>query len=176
MNDLEFELVETTRLLNKDQYEIQLIKENIRKLELKREEILVKMSNISVEELTTVEIINLGKLLQHIVTIINTDEVIGWTISLLNKDPTYEVDYDRGKYSIKITNYTIDEYGHIGLRYDFQFNTKHPMVKEIICKVFDELPKVLSTNEIAWSMFLYGPNLTQKHRLKINEDYLKSLL
>jgi len=142
-------------------------------LEKKQLSIFDQINKLSSSDLPMCVIKDLGKLLNHIITIINTDEVIGWIIELLHDDPESNADYDRGRYSININCYTIHEYDHIGFRYNFTFKTKDPKIKEIIYKVINEKPKQLSLTEQSWSMFLYGPDLKEKYKLKINNEYLK---
>ena len=171
MNNLEIELksVNEARKLNKNVFD------NIEKdLDEKEKNILLNMSHLHNSELSTSEIKNLGKLLEHIITIINSDETIGWIISLRNEESNSNPDYDRGKYSIEISCYTIEEYDHIGLRYGFTFNTMHPKINELICNVLTE-PSNKIINNISWGMYLYEADLSKKYILKYNKDYLLSL-
>ena len=173
MNNLEFELLSINNLIKSHEQDLKLINERIIELEAKKQDLYVRMAALSSEELTTSEIIELGKLMKHIIIIIKSDEVIGWLISISHDRP--HEDHDRGKYSIQISSYTIEEYGHRGLRYFFEFKTMHPKVKEIISKVINEPYQGDKLNK-SWSMFLYGPDVELcKSTRKFNEEYLKSL-
>jgi hypothetical protein len=173
MNNLEFELISINNLIKTQEKELKLLNERIIDLEAKRQDLFVRMAALSSEELTTSETIQLGKLMKHIITIVKSDEVIGWHISISHDTPHME--HDRGKYSIQISSYTIEEYGYTGLRYFFEFKTRHPKVKEIISNVINEPAHGDKLNK-SWSMFLYGPDLELcKCTRKFNEEYLKSL-
>jgi len=173
MNNLEFELISINNSIKTQEQELKLLKESIFELETKKNDLYIKMAALSSEELTTSETIELGKLMKHILTIIKTDEVIGWNISINHERP--HEDHDRGKYSIQISSYTIEEYGHTGLRYFFEFKTMHPKVKEIISNFINEPAHGDKLNK-NWSMFLYGPDVELcKCTRKFNEEYLKSL-
>jgi hypothetical protein len=175
MNDLEKELYDKKHVIEEQQLKLKCIQDYIHTLEKEKDCIEQKMVFLYNIDLTKKEKESFATLLKHIITIINTDEVIGWSISLLNIDPSTNHEYDRGKYSIKIKNYTIEEYDNIGLRYSFQICSKHPKIREIISKVFNEIPVSVSIYELSWSMFLYETDITKKKKLEINENYLQSL-
>lgn len=175
MNNLELEVISINDLIKSQEKELKILNESIVELEAKRQDLYIKMASLSSQELTTSEIINLGKLMKHIITIIKTDEVIGWSIGITHDRPHME--HDRGKYSIQISSYTIEEYGHTGLRYFFEFKTMHGKVKEIISKIINQ-PFEYNGNKLhkSWSMFLYGPDVELcKYTHRFNEEYLKSL-